>query len=235
MRLGAALWRSFLVQASFNYDRMIGVGLAFTMRPLVDDDPQRAARACQFFNAHPYFSPLAAGALARAEGDRATESELTGLRNALVSTLGSVGDRMIWAGTLPAAAGLGLVLIVTVHPVVGLAGFLVLYNVVHVMVRWWGLRSGWASGVQVARALGATRIQRSLRVVGPLAGASVGLALPIVAEWLLRDFARAEAIGAAVVALCALVLGRWMAPSIGGLRFGLIAAGFILILSAVWP
>jgi hypothetical protein len=112
--------------------------------------------------------------------------------------------------------------------------FLLLYNAILVPLRWWGLKAGWQYGLEVASVLNRRRIQRSLRVVGPLAGVSVGLALPLVAGWLVTDLARAETLAAAVIAGVAIVVSRWVAPGLGGIRFGLIAAGLALIAGAVW-
>ena len=70
--------------------------------------------------------------------------------------------------------------------------------------------------------------------MGPLAGMSLGVAIPVVAAWLLQDLARAETFGAAVVAGTAVVLSRWLVPSLGGLRFGLIATGLALVGAAWW-
>ena len=230
-----AFLNTFVIQGSFNYDRMIGVGLANAMKPLVEDlDAKVAGRSAQFFNANPYMAGLAAGALGRAEHDGASEQHVMALRNALVGALGSVGDRLIWAGVLPSAAGMGLALVVRVHPVIGALAFLGIYNLVHIPLRWWVLRAGWEHGLEVAAVLTRRRIQRSLRLVGPLAGISIGIALPLVAESLVVDLARTEAVGAAVIAAVAIILSRWVAPSLGGIRFGLIAAGLALIAGALW-
>jgi len=234
-KLRRAFLRTFLIQGSFNYDRMIGVGLAYSMEPLIGDmGKDVAARSAQFFNAHPYMAGLAAGALARAERDGVEEQQVMALRNALVGALGSVGDRMFWAGVLPIAAGVGLSLAARVDPTVGAVVFFVLYNLLHVPLRWWGIRAGWDHGLKVASVLNRRRIQRSLRVVGPLAGVSVGVAIPLVAEWLVADLARAETIGVAVIAAVAIIVSRWVAPSFGGIRFGLFAAGLALIAGALW-
>ena len=233
--LGTTFLRTFLIQGSFNYDRMIGVGLAHSMEPLVGDMSKGvAARSAQFFNAHPYMAGLAAGALARAERDGVGEQHVMALRNALVGALGSVGDRLVWAGVLPIAAGIGLSLAARVDPTLGAVVFFVLYNLMHIPLRWWGLRAGWESGLQVAGVLTRHRIQRSLRVVGPLAGVSTGVALPLVAEWLTTDLARAETIGSAVIAAVAIIVSRWIAPSLGGIRFGLLAAGLALSAGVLW-
>lgn len=234
-KLGRAFLRTFLIQGSFNYDRMIGVGLAHSMEPLVGDlGKDVAARSAQFFNAHPYMAGLAAGALARAERDGVGDGQILALRNALVGALGSVGDRLFWAGVLPIAAGIGLSLAARVDPTLGAIVFFVSYNLIHIPLRWWGLRAGWESGLHVAGVLTRHRIQRSLRVVGPLAGVSTGVALPLVAEWLVADLARAETIGAAVIAAAAIIVSRWIAPSFSGIRFGLIAAGLALGMGVLW-
>lgn len=233
--ISKAFLRTFLIQGSFNYDRMIGVGLAYSMEPLVEDmGKDVAARSAQFFNAHPYMAGLAAGALARAERDGVGEQQVMALRNALVGALGSVGDRMFWAGVLPIASGVGLSLAVRVDPTFGAVAFFLLYNLIHVPLRWWGIRAGWENGLKVAGVLTQGRIQRSLRVVGPLAGVSAGIALPLVVEWLVSDLARAETMGVGVIAAVAIIVSRWVAPSFGGIRFGLIAAGLALMAGVLW-
>ncbi len=234
-KLLSAFLRTFLIQGSFNYDRMIGVGLAHSMEPLVGEMGNGvAARSAQFFNAHPYMAGVAAGALARAERDGVGEKHVMALRNALVGALGSVGDRLFWAGVLPITGGIGLSLAARVDPTLGAVVFFVLYNLMHIPLRWWGLRAGWENGIRVAGVLTRHRIQRSLRVVGPLAGVSTGVALPLVAEWLTADLARAEMIGAAVIAAVAIIVLRWITPSLGGVRFGLFAAGLALSVGMLW-
>ena len=231
-----AWWRSFFIQASFNYDRMIGIGIGYAMAPMVRDLGRDVTRrAAGFFNANPYLAPMAVGAIARAEHDQVGEEPVVRLRNALVGPLGSVGDRLTWAGVLPAAVGVGLIVGVWNNPLAGAIVFLALYNVVLIPLRWWALRAGWRDGLRVAQALKARRIQRSLRLVGPFGAMALGIAIPLVADWLLEGFARADTIGAGVVAAAAIVLGRWVIPSLGGLRFGLIAAGLALIGGSLWP
>ena len=232
----AAWWRSFFIQACFNYDRMIGIGIGYAMAPMVRYLGRDVARrAAGFFNANPYLAPMAVGAIARAECDQVGEEPVVGLRNALVAALGSVGDRLTWAGVMPAAVGVGLIVGVSISPLAGAIVFLTLYNIVLIPLRWWALRAGWREGLHVAQALNARRIQRSLRVVGPFGAMALGIAIPLVADWLLEDLARAETIGAGAIAAAAIVLGRWVMPSLGGLRFGLIAAGLALIGGSLWP
>jgi len=163
--------RLFGLQSAWSYERMLGIGFAHAMEPLLR--PLRAAdggtryhdalaRGAQFFNAHPYVTSLAIGATARAEVDGVPPEKIERLRQALCGPLGALGDRLVWAG------------------------WLILYNAVHVALRVWGLRAGWREGMRVATALANPVLHRGLEVVGPLAALAVGVALPVVLVWAVR-------------------------------------------------
>ena len=68
--------RLFAVQAGFNYEVMIGNGIAYAAEPAFRLLPggrggpaykAALARHSRYFNAHPYLAALAVGALVRAE------------------------------------------------------------------------------------------------------------------------------------------------------------------------
>ncbi len=246
--MNAAVLRSWLrlftVQAAWNYERMLGVGAARASEPRLRRLPggprgerfrAALARAAGYFNAHPYLVGLAVGALARAEHDGVTEDQVRRLRGALIGPLGSLGDRLIWAGALPALVAVGLVVAGMASPVVGAVTFFVAYNLVHLTLRTWGLAAGWRQGTGVARALTAAGLRAGLRVAGPVAGIAVGVALPVATDWIVADLGMGPRLGVGVVAALGIVLLRWVAPILGGLRFGLAAAFAALLLGWVWP
>ena len=84
--------RSFLrllaVQGSWNYERMLGVGMGYAAEPLLKDletsDPTRHAeavvRSAEFFNCHPYLAGLALGATVRAEYEAVPGAQVARLR-----------------------------------------------------------------------------------------------------------------------------------------------------------
>ncbi len=231
--------RSLLVQASWNYERLVGIGVAFSSEPLLRDLPggkkgerYRAAmgRAAQYFNGHPYLVGLAIGALTRMEHEGLPAEKMQRLRTALTGPLGSVGDKLVWAGLLPTGSALALVLTVAVSPVVGVVSFLVLYNLAHFALRGWGLAAGWNGGIQVAQKLGTPLIKQGLKVAGPMAAFSLGLALPIVGEWLVRHVDSHELLAAGIVALVGVLLARWIWPTLGANRYGLAVVAVALIL-----
>ena len=189
--------RLFGLQAAWSYERMMGIGFGHAAEPLLRQLRVRGeggdaryrealARESRFFNGHPYLTSVAIGAAARAEVDGEAPEKIERLRQALCGPVGALGDRLVWAGWLPACAGIGLILVALGAQGWAVAAFLVLYNVVHVGLRVWGLRAGWRAGMRVAPTLSAPVLRRGLEVVGPLAALAVGAALPAVLVWASR-------------------------------------------------
>lgn len=241
--MAQAWWRLFAVQAAWNFERLQGIGAAWAIEPLLRDLPggpggeryqDAMRRAATFFNSHPYLSGLAVGAVARAEHDALPPSQIERLRSTLPAPLGSVGDRLFWAGVLPTTSGLGLALAAMMPWAVGPGVFFVLYNVVHLMVRTWALRAGWESGMGVSRALGQQWLQTALRLSVPFALASVGFALPTMGSWLSDGLPWSARGGVIAVAVTGVALARWVMPSLSGLRFGLSAAGLAVLVGWLW-
>jgi len=242
-RFGRALLRLFAVQGSYNYERMLGLGVGVAEEPLLrglpadgSASPYRAAvaRGAHFFNAHPYLAGLAVGAAARAEHDGAPAELVERLRAALCGPLGSIGDRLVWAGWLPLLSGLALAAVSLGAGWAAAVAFLVVYNIGHVALRWWALREGWKHGVRVASALNNPILQRGAVLAGPAMACAVGLALPLAAQFLAASFG---AWGRAVIAAAAGVgfLGLYFLPGrVTGLRLGLGFAALALVAAWVW-
>lgn len=209
--------RLLAVQASWNYELMLGTGIGFCLEPALrhlpggrDGDAYRAAMARQsaYFNAHPYLAAVAVGSLARAELERAPPTQIERFRTALCGPLGSVGDRLVWAGWLPFCSLLALTAFgLGASAMTVLLIFLVAYNVGHLGLRVWGLRVGWRNGMRVAAALanpvlrqGPSYIARAAALLG---GAALPLALDRIIEsgrTLLGAVLVATIVGAALIA-----------------------------------
>ena len=244
--LARALLRLFAVQGSYNYERMLGVGVGVAEEPLLRDLAENGAeararyrgavaRGAHFFNAHPYLVGLAVGAAARAEHDGAAPDQVERLREALCGPLGSLGDRLVWAGWLPFLSGLALAAIAMGAGWVAVAAFLIVYNVGHVALRWWALQAGWAHGTRVAAALHHPVLQTGTRLLGPAMACAVGAALPLTAQYLAAPFpAWARAVLAVAAALGFLAL-RWRAGRLTGLQLGLGLAAAALAGGWLWP
>ena len=232
-----ALLRLFAVQGTWNYERMLGVGMGYAAEPLLEDlkavDPVRhgeaVVRSAEFFNCHPNLAGLALGATTRAEYEGVPGPQIVRLRTALCSPLGSMGDQLFWAGLVPSLIGFTLVAVVLGAGTWAILLFLLAYNAVRVWTAYWSLQTGMASGMKVGSAIGSSWLPRALEWAGPTAGFALGLALPVVALWYLRGFGWSAAIGAAGVGVAGVALTRWFGPGLTSVRFALMAMILLLL------
>ena len=164
--------RSFVTQASWNYRTLIGTGITWALLPVSSrlggemEQEKLGLPSDEPFNSHPYLTPLALGALARSAEDGLDPDEVRSFRDALRSPLGSLGDKLIWGAWRPFCL-LGGMLAATlgVRPTLAVGVTLVTYNVLHIVLRAWGLTVGLRLGVEVGAALKRARLaERSERV-----------------------------------------------------------------------
>lgn len=222
VRLGMFV-RLLAIQGAWNYETLLGNGMAFAMEPALRRLPEgrggpayRAAMARQsrYFNAHPYLAGVAVGALARAELEGEAPARIERFRTAVCGPLGSCGDRLVWAAWLPLCS---LVAIgawgVGGGPLLVVALFLLLYNAGHFALRAWGLRVGLAGGLKVAGALGSPWLRQGPEWLGQGAAFLAGIVIPLAVArvlggggWPLGALLGAVLVGAV---LFVRLQGRW--------------------------
>lgn len=233
-----ALLRLFAVQGTWNYERMLGVGMGYAAEPLLEDlkaiDPVRhgeaVVRSAEFFNCNPNLAGLALGATARAEYEGVPGPQIVRLRTALCSPLGSMGDQLFWAGLVPALVGLAIITAILGAGWWAIVGFLVIYNAIRIWTGYWSLRTGMAAGMRVGAAIGSSWLPRAIERAGPVASFVMGAMLPVVSAWFLLDFGWGGAVGAAGVAVAGFALTRWFGPGLTSVRFALVAMLLLLLL-----
>lgn len=187
-RLGIFV-RLLAIQGAWNYETLLGNGIGFCIEPALRLLPggihtpafhAALARESRYFNAHPYLAAIAVGALARAELDGVPPERIERFRTALTGPLGSVGDRLVWAGWLPFCSLAALALFGLGVGTVGVVGFfLVAYNIGHFALRIWGLNTGWTHGLRVASALGNPVLRQGPQQIGRVAALATGVAIPL--------------------------------------------------------
>jgi PTS system mannose-specific IID component len=187
---GAIFLRLLAIQGAWNYETMMGNGIAFAVEPALrllpggkDGEAYRAAIARQngYFNAHPYLASIAVGALAQAELSGEAPERIDRFRSACCGPLGSVGDRLVWAGWLPACSLLALAAFgFGASPAGVVLLFLGAYNAGHVALRVWGFHAGYRDGLRVASALGIPLLRQGPIHLARAAAFVGGLALPLV-------------------------------------------------------
>ncbi|MBX7118137.1 MAG: PTS system mannose/fructose/sorbose family transporter subunit IID [Gemmatimonadaceae bacterium] len=234
----AMLVRMLGIQGAWNYETMMGNGVAFALEPALrllpggkgGDRYRRAmARHSGYFNAHPYLAALAVGALARAELDGVPEAQIDRFRVAAPGPLGSVGDRLVWAGWVPFCSAVALLafgLGATPWGVVLL--FLAAYNVLHIGLRVWGLHAGWTHGLRMAQALANPVLREGPAHVARATAFVAGIALPVAAQGIIGP-GRAVLGGVLAAVSAGAVLVTVLHGRIEGWRLAtLVLAAFVL-------
>lgn len=229
--------RLLIVQASWTYERLQGVGVGFAALPLLEPletDPTRyraaVARAAEYFNAHPYLAGIAVGASVRAELDGVNGATIQRLKTALAGPLGSLGDQLFWIGVVPATMGAMLIAVALGAALNAVLVGLGLYLISRLAVTVWGLRLGLRSGLGVATALKQSGLADQVRRVGLVAGFIVGAALPIATRWFATPMTRSAVMVAVAIGLVggmAAALAKFRVPT--SRRFTLIAMGGVLL------
>ena len=214
----AMLLRLLAIQGSWNYEILLGNGVGFSVEPalrLLPGGPggpayrEALARQCRYFNAHPYLAAVAVGALARAEVDGLPPDKIDRFRTASCGPLGSVGDRLVWAGWLPFSSLVALA-------VFGLGAgawtvvllFLGLYNSGHLALRLWGLDAGWRHGMRVASALANPVLRQGPQYIAQASALLAGIALPLALHRIMGPGRGLFGIVVVAVVLGAVILAR---------------------------
>lgn len=238
----AMLLRLFAIQGSWNYETLMGNGMAFCLEPALRSLPggvrgprfkEALARQNRYFNAHPYLAAFAVGALARVELDGEAPERIERFRGALCGPLGSVGDQLVWAGWLPLSSWVALALFGWhASAAVVVITFLLLYNVGHVALLVWGLRTGWDQGLGVAAGLGHPVLRRGPTILGRAAALAAGVGIPLALARLvgaqrtqLSEILLAALVGAVVVVKAQAKLEGW--------RFALLVVTAVVLFSVI--
>ena len=211
--------RLLAIQGSWNYETLIGNGIGFSVEPALRYLPggikgpafkEAMTRESAYFNAHPYLAAVAVGALARVELEQVPADRIERFRTALCGPLGSVGDRLVWAGWLPLCSLIALAVFGNgARASTVILTFLILYNIGHLALRVWGLHVGWTRGLGVAGALANPVLRQGPAHVARAAALVAGFAVPLTAARLLGHHVALLGIVLAVAALAAVLLVRF--------------------------
>lgn len=172
--LNKMVWRSLLLQASFNYERMQGGGWLYSIIPGLkkihknkDDLRSASLDHLQFFNTHPFLVTFVQAIIIAMEENKENRSTIRGIKIALMGPLGGIGDAMFWLTLLPITAGIAASLS-TNGNIAGPILFLVAFNVVHFGLRFFLMHYGYKQGTNAIAQLkeGTKRISRAASIVG---------------------------------------------------------------------
>lgn len=163
--------RSNLQQASFNYERIHGLGFCYDMvpaikrlYPLKEDQVAALKRHLVFFNTTPavcgpVIGVTAAMEEARANGADIDEGAINSLKVGLMGPLAGVGDPLVWGTLRPITAALGASLALSGN-IMGPLLFFIIFNAVRLAMKWYGLQYGFTKGVSIVKDMGGNLLQK---------------------------------------------------------------------------
>lgn len=154
--------RLFLLQASWNFERMQNLGVLFVVEPTLrslyrDEDLQDAyQRHLTYFNTHPYMAAPVLGATIALEEKRALGQEgvfsVDDFKRMAMAPYAAIGDAFFWGGVRPLAACLALFFASKESlwaPIV----FLLVFNLPHLWTRFFGFVKGYQMAVSVVEVI----------------------------------------------------------------------------------
>jgi len=140
---------------------MQNIGFVYILFPIIkrlysDTQAQKEVilRHLEFINTHPYFITSVASLIIAKEEElaqgkeRLTPDEISVLKSAITAPLAGLGDSLFWATFRPLISFLGVIIILLEvlsgkPPFIGIGFFLIIYNFVHFIVRYKGIKKGY--------------------------------------------------------------------------------------------
>nr|WP_314739443.1 PTS mannose transporter subunit IID [uncultured Haemophilus sp.] len=171
--LNAVVRRSNLFQGSWNFERMQGLGFAYAMVPVIKrlypdpSSPERKAaikRHLEFFNTQPFVgAPILGVTIAmeeeRANGKEIDDAAINGIKVGLMGPLAGVGDPIFWGTVRPVFAALGAGIALT-GSLLGPILFFLLFNLVRLAARYYGVTYGYKKGLDVVQDMSGGLLQK---------------------------------------------------------------------------
>lgn len=190
--------RSNFHQGSWNFERMQALGYCFSMIPIIkrlykgEDRKKALKRHLEFFNTQPFVTAPILGVTAAMEEQRANGADIddgviNGVKIGLMGPLAGVGDPIFWGTLRPVVAALGASLAMG-GSILGPLLFFILFNVVRLGFRWYGIEYGYKKGTDIVKDMGGNRLQKltegasilGLFVMGALVSKWTTVNIPVV-------------------------------------------------------
>ncbi|WP_113631941.1 PTS mannose transporter subunit IID [Pectobacterium peruviense] len=168
----AVFIRSNLFQGSWNFERMQALGFCFSMVPVIrrlypensEERKQAIKRHLEFFNTQPFVAaPILGVTMAmeeqRANGAPIDDAAINGLKVGLMGPLAGVGDPIFWGTARPVFAALGAGIAMS-GSLLGPVLFFVLFNLIRLLVRYYGVAYGYRKGIDIVSDMGGGFLQK---------------------------------------------------------------------------
>ena len=157
--LDRMVWRSLLLQASFNYERMQACGWLYGLIPGLkkvhtnkEDLSKSMSLHMEFFNTHPFLVTFIMGLVLAMEEGKEDRVTIRAIKIATMGPLGGIGDSLLWLTALPVTASIGIGMAKAGNPL-GPIVFLILINIIHFALQFGLMNYGYQTGVSALSTL----------------------------------------------------------------------------------
>ncbi len=188
--VGKVFFRSLLVMAVFNFERMQNVGFVSIIFPIIkrlypDAQAQKEVmlRHLEYINTNPYLVSSIAGIIIAKEeelskkkegstlgeglplGKGLTPGDISVLKSCLTAPLAAIGDALFWATYRPLVSLLSVILILILmfegkSILWGIGFFLIIYNLLCQSIRFIGIKKGYLLKEQFAEEINKIPVQK---------------------------------------------------------------------------
>ena len=197
--INGLFWNSFLLEACYNYERQQGLGFAVGMWPAIkrfyktkEGQADALKRHMAIFNTTPHVVSAISGVTAALEREASQNEDfdkdiINNVKVGLMGPMAGIGDSFFWGTIRIIASGIGLSL-AQQGSVLGAILFLVIFNVPHLLIRYYGTVLGYQFGTGLLSNTKSTAILKQiskgasivgLMVIGAMSASMVALKTPL--------------------------------------------------------
>ncbi|EBV2385984.1 PTS mannose transporter subunit IID [Salmonella enterica subsp. enterica serovar Mississippi] len=197
--LRRVFWRSFQMEFSWNYERQMNLAFVYTLIPVLkklysrkEDLAEALKRHLAFFNTTPHIVTLIFGITVAMEEKNSQQKEMDAssidnVKASLMGPLAGIGDSFFWGTLRLIATGIGTSLALKGN-ILGPILFLLVFNVPHILARWFFTRWGYVLGTGVLQRIQQSGMMESLTygasiiglmVVGAMTASMIDITIPI--------------------------------------------------------
>ncbi|EGS4431432.1 PTS mannose/fructose/sorbose transporter family subunit IID [Salmonella enterica] len=197
--LRRVFWRSFQMEFSWNYERQMNLAFVYTLIPVLkklysrkEDLAEALKRHLAFFNTTPHIVTLILRITVAMEEKNSQQKEMDAssidnVKASLMGPLAGIGDSFFWGTLRLIATGIGTSLALKGN-ILGPILFLLVFNVPHILARWFFTRWGYVLGTGVLQRIQQSGMMESLTygasiiglmVVGAMTASMIDITIPI--------------------------------------------------------
>ncbi len=199
--------RSFLLQGSWNFERMQALGFCYSILPVLNklyknnNNKKKKAfkRHLEFFNTHPYMVSPIIGIIIAMEEEKSKYNKIKSdsIRNikiGLMGPLAGIGDPVFWGTIRPMLSAIGASLAIN-GSIIGPIFFFISFNIIRLLTLYYGLHYGYKKGINIIKELNDNFIKKiteassilGLFVLGALVNKWTKVKTPIIITHFIKN------------------------------------------------